>query len=364
MKILLIGEYSGLHLTLAKGLRKLGHKVTIASDGDTWKAYSRDIDLKHSEKNRNLNFVFKLFKNLHRLVGYDIVQLINPIFLDIKAENNKRIFNFLVRFNNAVFLGANGTDYYYVNHGLNGGLPKSFLNNEKLKSADHVKKYINNHLRANYIDLNKHIAHTVKGITACCTEYKISYDKHFKEKTTFIPLPINTEEHPYCSTIGKTNDKLSFFLGHYSQRGIIKGTDVLKNILLELKEQHPDEVDINIVESVPYATYQKLLNSSHVLCEQLYSYGCGMNGVLGLSKGLIVAGGGHQKMLDCFGEDQNRAIIDLPSDKEEVLHIFKSLVANRNTLYDQAQKSRAFAEKHHDFIKVAKEYLAFWESKL
>lgn len=34
MKILLLGEYSNVHATLADGLRKLGHQVTVLSNGD------------------------------------------------------------------------------------------------------------------------------------------------------------------------------------------------------------------------------------------------------------------------------------------------------------------------------------------
>ena len=45
MKILLMGEYSNVHATLADGLRKLGHQVTVLSNGDFWKNYPRDIDL-------------------------------------------------------------------------------------------------------------------------------------------------------------------------------------------------------------------------------------------------------------------------------------------------------------------------------
>ena len=45
MRILLLGEYSNVHNTLAQGLRALGHEVTVASDGDHWKDYPRDIDL-------------------------------------------------------------------------------------------------------------------------------------------------------------------------------------------------------------------------------------------------------------------------------------------------------------------------------
>ena len=46
MKILLLGEYSNVHATLAKGLRALGHEVLVVSNGDFWKNYPRDIDIK------------------------------------------------------------------------------------------------------------------------------------------------------------------------------------------------------------------------------------------------------------------------------------------------------------------------------
>mgnify|MGYP007107564136 CR=1 FL=1 len=45
MKILLMGEYSNVHATLADGLRKLGHQVTVVSNGDFWKNYPRDINM-------------------------------------------------------------------------------------------------------------------------------------------------------------------------------------------------------------------------------------------------------------------------------------------------------------------------------
>ena len=45
MKILLIGEYSNVHNTLAEGLRFLGHEVMVISNGDFWKNYPRDIDV-------------------------------------------------------------------------------------------------------------------------------------------------------------------------------------------------------------------------------------------------------------------------------------------------------------------------------
>ena len=45
MRILLLGEYSNVHWTLAEGLRALGHEVCVVSNGDYWKDYRRDVSL-------------------------------------------------------------------------------------------------------------------------------------------------------------------------------------------------------------------------------------------------------------------------------------------------------------------------------
>ena len=45
MRVLLFGEYSNLHATLATGLRELGHQVLVVSDGTRWRNYELDISL-------------------------------------------------------------------------------------------------------------------------------------------------------------------------------------------------------------------------------------------------------------------------------------------------------------------------------
>mgnify|MGYP002522595883 CR=1 FL=1 len=80
MKILLVGEYSNVHATLAEGLRELGHKVTVISNGDFWKDYPRDIDVsRRVGKVGGISLMFRLWKLLPKMRGYDVVQLINPM---------------------------------------------------------------------------------------------------------------------------------------------------------------------------------------------------------------------------------------------------------------------------------------------
>ena len=97
MKVLLLGEYSNVHWTLAQGLRALGHSVTVASDGDSWKNYPRDIDLhrKSTGKTDTLDFLFRVARALPFMRGYDVVQLINPVFLELCPERLLPIYRFL-----------------------------------------------------------------------------------------------------------------------------------------------------------------------------------------------------------------------------------------------------------------------------
>ena len=82
MKILLLGEYSNVHWTLSEGLRQLGHTVTVVSNGDFWKNYQRNIDLSRTyTKLGGISYMIKLYSLLPRLRGYDVVQIINPIFV-------------------------------------------------------------------------------------------------------------------------------------------------------------------------------------------------------------------------------------------------------------------------------------------
>ena len=71
MKILLLGDYSNLHWTLAEGLRKLGHQVCVVSDGDFWKSYKRDINVKRESYTKlgGIKFMLKILSLLPRFRG-------------------------------------------------------------------------------------------------------------------------------------------------------------------------------------------------------------------------------------------------------------------------------------------------------
>ena len=147
MKILLLGEYSNLHATLAEGLRKLGHQVLVVSDGTYIYDYPRDIALNRRGTGRlaAVSYALKLLRTLPCLTGFDIVQLINPDFLTLKAERQFSIYRFLRRHNKHLVLGAFGNDWQWVKRNLEDRFMRYgdfYTEHEDRTQVPHVKKVL------------------------------------------------------------------------------------------------------------------------------------------------------------------------------------------------------------------------------
>ena len=105
MKILLLGEMSGVHKYLRTGLRNLGHEVVLYSNGDGYKNIESDgriFDLFNgSSWLANYKKTYDdAVEKAQRYKGYDVVSfmstriyptMINRRIMDIVKENNKYV---------------------------------------------------------------------------------------------------------------------------------------------------------------------------------------------------------------------------------------------------------------------------------
>ena len=365
MKILLIGEYSNLHWSLAQGLRLLGHDVVVASDGDGFKLYKRDIDLtrKSSSIKDTGNTLWAVIKNLKNFKGYDVVQIINPCFTQLNIKVNKYLYRYLRKNNKKVYLGAFGTDSFWARACLDN---KTFRYSEfYIDGKENIlsdNKWIKNMwLNSEYEVLNKEIADTCDGIIACLCEYYMSYKQHYKQKLEYIPLPINLTEIETVNIL-ETN-KIKFFIGINKARNEFKGTDRLYEGLVKLKAKYPDKVELTVVESLPYNEYTQLLRNSDVLLDQLYSYTPAMNGLAALAMGKILVSGAEPEMYQLLKEELNKPIINVHPSNEDIFNKLEYIVLNREKLPQLSIDGRKFVEKHHNYVNVAEKYLDFWKSK-
>ena len=397
MKILLLGEYSNVHWTLAEGLRKLGHQVTVLSNGDFWKDYPRDINLVRTPgKWGGIRYMARLYSLLPRLRGYDVVQLINPMFLEIKAERIFPIYRYLRRHNGKMVMGGFGMDYYWVSTCCNEKpLRYSDFNiGDKLRTDEDALRERRDWLGTKKEELNRFIAEDCDAIVTGLYEYQVCYQPHFPEKTTFIPYPIKLEEkslspapspegrgdssnedsqaaskshstfhipHSTTSPSGEKKGALSLFIGINRTRSVYKGTDIMLRAAQAIKAQYPDRVDLQIAESVPFAQYQQMLDGADAILDQLYSYTPSMNPLMAMSKGIICIGGGEPENYEILGETELRPIINVQPTYESVYHELEQLVLHPERIPELKRQSIEYIRRHHEYLKVARQYEKVYE---
>ena len=363
MKILLLGEYSNVHWTLACALRKLGHEVCVVSNGDEWKGYESDVSLiRQPGRWGSIVYLYKVLRLLPKLRGYDVVQLINPVhFVDLKAERGVKIYDYLRRHNKKVFLGAFGYDYYYVYDSVVRRTLRycDFYTPER--EVHHEWNEANEHdwLHTYKKEANIHIAETCDGIISGLYEYDVAYRPYFGNKTTFIPLPIDIDsiEPPTLHAVG---DKIRFFIGIQRHRTALKGTDIMLRALERLHSTYPHRVEIVKAESVPFAQYKEMMRNSDVLLDQIYGYTPAMNALLGMSQGLILVGGGEPESYELIDEKELRPIINVQPNEEDIYRQLEWLALHPEHIERLKRESIEYTHRHHDSIKVAKQYLEAW----
>lgn len=363
MKILLLGEFSNLHWTLAEGLRSLGHEVCVVSDGNHWKNYRRDIDLSRPTNSTTdgVLYLLKLLRLLPTLRGYDVVQIISPCFLSLRPEKSLPVYRYLRKYNKKIFLGAFGTDHYYVKACMESEVFRysDFRIGNTLKETPPNKEALRECMQGGTASANQEIAKTCNGIIACLWEYYVSYTPWFPEKTTFIPLPIDIST--ITARVREVPDKLNFFIGIQSARSEIKGTDVMYPVLRQVHEKYPDRCCITEAVDVPYEKYRQLMDTADVQLDQLYSYTPSMNSLLAMAKGVIVVGGGEKENYEILHEEVLRPLINVYPSEEDIFRQLEQLVLHKERIPELSAQSIAYVKRHHDSIKVARHYAEFWE---
>ena len=417
MKILLLGEYSNVHCTLAKGLKALGHQVTVVSNGDFWKDYPRDISLvRKPGKLGGIAYMARLYSLLPQLRGYDIVQLINPMFLEIKAERILPVYRYLRRHNRRVVLCAFGMDYYWVS---------TCCEKKPLRYSDfNIGPHLRHNTdalkeRADWLGtpkqhLNTLIARDCHHIVTGLYEYHVCYQPLFPHKTTFIPYPIEMNIPPrpgltpcpspkgegsgYSSFGGHSAAELtlssaregsgySSFGGHYTPlslwrgaggeavplrlfigintaRSQYKGTDIMLAAAQDICRRYPRQAELKTAQSVPFATYRNMMTGSDAILDQLYSYTPSMNALEAMSQGIICIGGGEPENYQILNEETLRPIINVQPTYESVYRQLQWLLTHPQLIPQLKQQSIEYIARHHDHIAVAQRYQQLYKKLL
>lgn len=369
MRILLLGEYSNVHHTLCEALRRAGHKVLLISDGDGWKNYPRDVDLRRYLPGPlgSLIYLCRIAMLLPRMRGFDVVQLINPQILYLKPRWNRWLFDYLKRHNRIVSLGCFGDDSYVVSRMQQ----PDFLAYTDFVAGDHVIDHPLNRQRIRtWCDperraMTEHAVTQADCLMACLYEYYKVYEQEgFGAKLHYLPLPIEPLEGKKEKGTGQEGKKekgegknressaVRVLLAVQKQRGAMKGTDQIEPLLLRLAQEYPDQIDLHRIESVPFEQYCQEVDAADVIVDQLYSYTPAMTALEAMRRGKVVITGGERYELE--GEWYEAPVINLrPFADEENYQKLRETLLDRNKIARLSRDSQAYVEKYHDADSVA-----------
>lgn len=370
MKILLIGEYSNVHCTLARGLRALGHIVVVASGGDGWKNYPRDIDLSHRLTfHGHISFAMRLLRAMPRMRGYDIVQIVNPVFFEMRAWPHCFLLDYLRSHNGKLVLGAFGMDYYWaqVNREIRPMRYSDFNIGSRVRTDAVAQADADIWIGTSAERICRHAAAQADAIVAGLYEYWVTYrmaeDGALARKTTYIPFPVAMPQVP-TSVASSLDSPLKIFAGISKGRSAYKGTDIMLHAAKRLQQNYPDRVLLMVAEGVPFAEYQQMMDGSDVILDQLYSYTPAMNALLAMSKGIICVGGGEPEHYDLLGEADLRPIVNVEPSEQSVYAALESLVLHPERILELKRQSMEYVRRHHDVHKVALAYEALYSRLL
>lgn len=368
MKILMLGDYSNLHACIAKQLRKRGHDVTVVSDRGVYMQTYADVELRRRPGILgSIAYIYRILALLPSWSGYDVVQLINPGFLDLKPGKLRMIFDILKKNNRSVFLTLCGNDHFFVKDCVSADIfrfSEFRVGNEK---TDYVKTSPlkeNGWLIPSNASYTRHLYEAIDGAMSVLPEYDMSARLHMDpEKLVFTNLPIEIENLEFTEM--NTEGPVRILVGMRGNMEIQKGTVRMLKLCRELEAEMPDRLEVKAVRNLPLAEYIEELRMSHIVIDQLYSYSPATNALQTMALGRITATGAQPEYYDYINEDF-RPIFGLSPLEEESLikERLRSLILEKEKLGQRAKEGRALVEKHNDVREIARLFESHWIKRI
>lgn len=372
MKILLMGDASNYHASLAIGLRRLGHDVTVASAGSGWMNTARDLDISRPAGGKLGGAL--LYARLStllsgRISGFDVVQIAGPMFLHLKPSRNRAIFDRLRRHNGSVMLTSLAADSGYVSMSLADDCPLRYTE-WKINGQDGPYRSARPDVESTWMseeltDTCKYVYDNVDGAVCALYEYQLVCLRNMPaEKVAYGGIAIDTASID-CRPLKTAEDgKINIFLGRHADRKAEKGTDILERMARDVVASRPDRCRLTIVENLPYDEYLRTLRGAHLTLDQLYSYTPSTNALLPMAMGIPAVSGAEPEFYSFIGEDELRPIINAdPLDYDATVADIRALVDAPAELRRLGLESRKFVERHNSCEVVAARFVDFWNRR-
>jgi hypothetical protein len=342
VKVLLVGEFSGVHTNLRLGLLKLGIKARLLADGDGYRSFPSDHKInpfRGSFTGKVLNIINMLI-NIKNFINYDIVQFISPFALPWYFYYFG-IFHILFNRNKRIVYYACGTDPAFLKS--KRMLKYHPFDNEKSHEYPNYNKY--------QLKVYDWFIQNVNIIIPSNYTYSIGYRGNYNS-THPILLP-GKNERPNINI--SQNEKIVIIYG--ITRKNFKGSYHIEKALQDLHNKYHGRVEIKIIEKLSFNEYYSFIQQADILIDQCKSYDYGMNAVFALENGLIVFSGAETSATH-FLKLKSCPVINITPDDSQIFNeIEKVILEGRENIECRKIFSRKFAHQYHDNLMVAQKFI-------
>jgi len=375
MRVLLVGEFSGVHLNLMKQLNIEGIHCDLLSDGDGWKGFNSTITIPKRQPIKGVGKVlFPLLdffglaglvsyrdnrKLIDKIERYDVIQFINPQAIKaFGAIGNLLLFRKLSKKSTKIFLCALGGDLHVERFYLSGKLKYSPWSNFSIKRIMYYYQNLS-FFFPTHVVLHFYVTNNVKAIIPSLYEYKIAYKNH-RKCTSIIGLPIDCDD--YNNSPSEHSGPVRIFyskkphMGDYCKKGYEHFDKALK-ILDERKISY----ELVTASGVPFSEYKNLLAGCDVLLDQTLSYDRGMSGVIGMANGMITFSGNEPEIEKYYGRDI--PCVNAEPDAISIANKLIDIIHNSTDYVALRAASKKYIETYHSSKVISAQYVATWMDK-
>ena len=371
MKILLLGDASNYHATLASALSAKGHDVTLASDGSRWMNTRRDIDLTRRPGKIGGAILYARMSTVlaQRMKGFDVVQLASPGFVQLQPARLEKILRRLKRDNGSIYLTALGTDSAYVRN-LTGPAPALAYSEWQighsrtpwsLDARSEADQWLAPELQR-YTDA---VYSSIDGAVSALYEYhRVIEAEYAALPLAYGGIPIDFSilpaSHPHTF-----DDKIRILYACHRGREQEKGADILLPLLQRLQREFPGRIELQSPANMPFADFVKELAAADIVCDQLYSYTPATTALMAMATGAVPISGGEDEFYKFIGEpDQaTRPIINLtPGDTEAAYSQLRNIASDTARLQAMSAAAPDFVRRHNSANVVADRFISFWKA--
>lgn len=380
MRILLVGEFSRLHNSLQEGLTALGHEVTLVSAGDDFKGFPSDLSIAPTtvSSSKLLSLAGRVLRQLTgydlaawekglrfkkllpRLRGYDVVQLINSDALETVPSFSEKLLERLFGQNGKVFLLVCGdetpvVDFWLQHPDFFGPLTAYIEQPEYRPYFDYTLKYTNSAYRRLY----GFVAGKTDGVIASDLDYSIPLGRSGIAHT-LIPNPVNTDVIPYDAP--PVSGKIRIFHGVNKYTSIKKGSAYFEQALAVIGKKYSEHVEVISVNSLPYAEFDRLRRSAHIVLDQIFGVDQGYNALEAMARGQLVFTCAGAAFRSHYGLTEEVAIEARPQ-VDYLVERLSDLIENPGKISEIGWRARRFIETEHHYRHIAQRYLDLWTQK-